>query len=74
MAPQINADESLPPINSTSVAVDKDNKNSIAAVRWAIDHLLIDSASLILIHVRNKYNRRYLPSFIFFIYFLIANT
>ncbi|XP_050365685.1 U-box domain-containing protein 51 [Argentina anserina] len=42
------------PINATAVAVDKDNKNSNTAVRWAIDHLVISNPYIILIHVKQK--------------------
>ncbi|CAA7402953.1 unnamed protein product [Spirodela intermedia] len=37
---------------TTAVAVDKD-KNSQQAVRWTVDHLLISSPVVVLIHVRN---------------------
>ncbi|KAL5559470.1 hypothetical protein UlMin_035681 [Ulmus minor] len=55
MAPQFHLDDNIPPGNCTAVAVDKDNKNSRAAVRWAIDHLIIGNPFIILIHVRHKY-------------------
>ncbi|PRQ27995.1 putative protein kinase RLK-Pelle-RLCK-IXb family [Rosa chinensis] len=54
MATPNSAYDDCPPINATAVAVDKDNKNSNLAVRWAIDHLSISQPYLILIHVRNK--------------------
>ncbi|XP_022962087.1 U-box domain-containing protein 35-like isoform X1 [Cucurbita moschata] len=41
------------PLNTTAVAIDKD-KNSQHAVRWAIDHLVINNPLIILIHVRHK--------------------
>ncbi|KAJ0964454.1 hypothetical protein J5N97_025592 [Dioscorea zingiberensis] len=37
----------------TAVAVDRD-KNSMHAVKWAADHLLISSPAVILIHVRGR--------------------
>ncbi|PON71718.1 Phosphorylase kinase, gamma catalytic subunit [Parasponia andersonii] len=54
MAPQYYPDDTIPPVNSTVVAVEKDNKNSKAAVRWAIEHLVISNPFIILIHVRHK--------------------
>ncbi|KAG9451802.1 hypothetical protein H6P81_004706 [Aristolochia fimbriata] len=38
---------------TTAVAIDRD-KNSQHAVKWAVDHLLINNPHIILIHVRNK--------------------
>ncbi|KAH0969827.1 hypothetical protein GBA52_028423 [Prunus armeniaca] len=56
MASHLNSDDTVPPINATAVAVDKDNKNSNHAVRFAIDHLVANNANpyIILIHVRHK--------------------
>ncbi|KAK9946245.1 hypothetical protein M0R45_011719 [Rubus argutus] len=53
-APNFHYDDSVPPINATAVAIDKDNKNSNTTVRWAIDHLVIANPYLILIHIRHK--------------------
>ncbi|XP_073129466.1 U-box domain-containing protein 35-like isoform X2 [Henckelia pumila] len=39
--------------NATAVAIDRD-KNSAAAVRWAMEHLLVTNFTLILIHVKIK--------------------
>lgn len=49
---------------TTAVAVDKD-KNSQQAVKWTVDHLLINTPVVVLIHVRNPAatHRRYLLSF-----------
>lgn len=58
-APNFQYDDSVPPINATAVAIDKDNKNSNTTVRWAIDHLVIANPYLILIHIRHKSHRRY---------------
>ena len=60
MALHFASDDGIAPINSTVVAIDKD-KNSHYAVRWTIDHLLINNPQIILIHVRHKYlqHRRY---------------
>ncbi|GLT97245.1 hypothetical protein SLE2022_148180 [Rubroshorea leprosula] len=55
MARQFLADSSNPPPNSTAVAIDKD-KNSPYAVRWAIDHLVINNPFIILIHVRKHHD------------------
>lgn len=63
MAPQFYPDETIPAINSTVVAIEKDNKNSKAAVRWAIEHLVIGNPFIILIHVRHRNHRRYPLSF-----------
>ncbi|RWW81336.1 hypothetical protein BHE74_00010288 [Ensete ventricosum] len=54
------ADDGGRPPASTAVAIDKD-KNSQQAVKWAIDHLLLGSYAVILIHVKTKppMNRRY---------------
>lgn len=54
MALHFAFDDGIAPINSTVVAIDKD-KNSHYAVRWTIDHLLINNPQIILIHVRHKY-------------------
>ncbi|KAF4365816.1 hypothetical protein G4B88_012881 [Cannabis sativa] len=54
MASQFYPDDTIPPFNATAVAVEKDNKNSKAAVRWAIDNLMITNPFIILIHVRHK--------------------
>lgn len=51
------------PVTLTAVAIDID-KNSQNAVRWAVDHLLINThPSITLLHVRNKKtpSRRYPP-------------
>lgn len=37
----------------TAVAIDRD-KNSQQAVKWAVDHLLINTSRIILIHVRQR--------------------
>ncbi|KAF4367059.1 hypothetical protein F8388_014444 [Cannabis sativa] len=58
MASQFYPDDTIPPFNATAVAVEKDNKNSKAAVRWAIDNLMITNPFIILIHVRHKNYRR----------------
>lgn len=58
-APNFQYDDSVPPINATAVAIDKDNRNSNTTVRWAIDHLVIANPYLILIHIRHKSHRRY---------------
>ncbi|KAJ8467083.1 hypothetical protein OPV22_029635 [Ensete ventricosum] len=47
------ADDGGRPPASTAVAIDKD-KNSQQAVKWAIDHLLLGSYAVILIHVKTK--------------------
>ncbi|XP_058086164.1 U-box domain-containing protein 52-like isoform X2 [Magnolia sinica] len=46
-------DDRFPPTNSTAVAIDRD-KNSQHAVKWAVDHLLLNNPNIILIHVRNR--------------------
>lgn len=49
------------PATLTAVAIDRD-KNSQNALRWAVDHLLINThPSITLLHVRNKNtpSRRY---------------
>ncbi|MQL94437.1 hypothetical protein Taro_027092 [Colocasia esculenta] len=38
--------------HSTAVAIDRD-KNSQQAVKWAVDHLLINTPLIVLVHVRN---------------------
>ncbi|XP_068636217.1 U-box domain-containing protein 35-like [Aristolochia californica] len=48
-----SAEERLPVIRTTAVAIDR-NKNSQHAVKWAVDHLLLNNPNIILIHVRNK--------------------
>ncbi|KAJ8632909.1 hypothetical protein MRB53_026245 [Persea americana] len=47
------ADNGLMNFNVTAVAIDKD-RNSQHAVRWALDHLLVNSPFALLIHVINK--------------------
>lgn len=59
MAPHPYPDDSIPAVNSTAVAIEKDNKNSKAAVRWAVEHLVGGNPFIILIHVRHKNHRRY---------------
>lgn len=51
MAPQTKKDDGILPINSVGVALDRDNKNSNAALKWAIDHLVGGNPYIILIHV-----------------------
>lgn len=58
MARHYPSEEGTLPVNSTVVAVEKDNKNSKAAVRWAIDNLLVGNPFIILIHVRHKTHHR----------------
>ncbi|XP_020536636.1 U-box domain-containing protein 52 isoform X2 [Jatropha curcas] len=53
----VPADDVLSLVNATAVAIDKD-KNSQQAVRWAIDHLIINNPVIILVHVRHK-NHQY---------------
>ncbi|KAJ9183607.1 hypothetical protein P3X46_007436 [Hevea brasiliensis] len=53
----VPSDDALSVINATVVAIDKD-KNSQHAVRWAIDHLIINNPVIILVHVRHK-NHQY---------------
>ena len=62
-------DDSFQLVNGIAVAIDKD-KNSQHAVRWAIDHLIINNPVIILIHVRHKnhQNRRYPPSFLIYLF------
>lgn len=72
MASHLTSDDTVPPINATAVAVDKDNKNSNHAVRFAIDHLVANNTNpyIILIHVRHKNHhphRRY-PTLCFSIF------
>ncbi|WCJ29418.1 protein kinase family protein [Euphorbia peplus] len=43
-------------LNATAVAIDKD-KNSQHAVRWAIDHLIVNNPVIILVHVRHKHHQ-----------------
>ncbi|KAM1388329.1 hypothetical protein ACFX2I_016473 [Malus domestica] len=59
MASHYSSDDAVPPINATAVAVDKNNKNSNYAVRWAIDHLVTAGTKpyIILIHVKHKNNQ-----------------
>ncbi|KAJ7966403.1 Protein kinase domain [Quillaja saponaria] len=49
-------DDGALPLNATMVAVDKD-KNSVYAVKWAIDHL--NGPLLVLLHVRHKINNQH---------------
>ncbi|XP_048232229.1 U-box domain-containing protein 52-like [Ricinus communis] len=49
----VPSEESISLVNATAVAIDKD-KNSQHAVRWAIDHLIINNPVIILVHVRHK--------------------
>ncbi|PIN13223.1 Serine/threonine protein kinase [Handroanthus impetiginosus] len=62
MAPQISHDG-----DPVIVAVDRD-KHSTSAVRWAIEHLLVTNATLILVHVRirNLHKRSFISIYCFF--------
>ncbi|XP_050215816.1 U-box domain-containing protein 51 isoform X3 [Mercurialis annua] len=51
----VPSEDSFSLVNTTAVAIDKD-KNSQHAVRWAIDHLIVNNPIIVLIHVRHKTN------------------
>ncbi|KAF8401030.1 hypothetical protein HHK36_014333 [Tetracentron sinense] len=55
MAPPFSSDDNHNATYFTAVAIDKD-KNSQFAVKWAIDHLLLNNPNIILIHVRTTRN------------------
>lgn len=59
------ADNGLMNFNVTAVAIDKD-RNSQHAVRWALDHLLVNSPFALLIHVINKSHNQSKASFLIF--------